>query len=1025
MFREQRTLYEQRIDAFIFRLEELFYIEKIPLEASFCIFDPMAPFAKRLHGEYRPIKEGMVWGENWQRAWFRLRGRTPENWRGKKVVAKVNLGGEGCLFSADGVPALGISFHSLWMDNFVRERIDITECAEGGEPVELWIAASASQLFGLQLQRDPNIDSPKRYGDYKAQVREMSLAVFRQDVWQLYIDVFVLNNLMKSMPEKSVRRARLLNTLNRAVDVFQKDADSVHKVRDILRPELQKKNSPTTLATLAVGHAHLDTAWLWPTSEAIEKCARTFSSQLDLMKKYPDYVFGASQAQHYAFMKEYYPSLFQKIKEKVADGQWELQGGMWVEADCNLIDGESIVRQILYGKKFFRDEFGVDVRNLWIPDVFGYSAAMPQILKKCGLEALVTQKLSWNQFNTFPHNTFIWQGIDGSRVVAHFPPENTYNSLLSPSGLRHASDNFCEKDRLDEFLTLFGIGDGGGGPTEEILETGLRQKDLEGAPRVTFGKAQDFLDRLQKHMDDLPVWDGELYLEMHRGTLTTQAFNKKMNRMMEYRLRQLEMLYSILPFSKYPAAAIERMWKKLLLNQFHDILPGSGIHKVYEDSRKDYLELQNKAADLLEKAGKLLLKKDERRLCFVNTSSYTYTRPLLLPEGWAACDILDKKGGLLPSQQEEESVFLLLPIPPFSSVTVQKGKSKRAAANPGGGLVLENDLVRYEMNPDGTIRRAFDKEFEREILLYGGVGNALHLYEDRPANWDAWDIDIFYENQRLQQAQLRSMEWRANGPVRQSLRLIFNVGDSEIAQTVSLAVDSKRLDFETTVQWRERHKMLRVGFDVNIHTRTAAFDIQYGWLHRATHRNTSWDMAKFESVAHKFVDLSEVDYGVALLNDCKYGHKVYGTRMEIALLRSPTNPDPEADRGRHDFTYSMLPHGGDLTHSEVFAQAAQLNSPPALFDGYDGDRFRMPFALSNEDIVLETAKKAEREEAMVLRLFEHRGRWAETELVFENKVQVYETDMMEENARPLVLRGNVLPLRLRPFEIKTLKCLRI
>ena len=615
MIDNERKLYEERILVFINRLKSHIYEEKTELVARYCKFDPMVKFENRLDGKYELIQKGETWGQDWQRAWFHITGQVPVEWKGKHVCARLNLGGEGLVFSNDGTPFTAISFHSIWDDRkFSREKVDIIDAAKGGEAVDLWIEASAAQLFGVELKRDEGDQLPIKYGDYKATIIIIDLCVFRDDIWQLYLDCYVLNSLMKSIPVNSVRRARILRTLNQAIDIFNSGSPAVDKARKILKNELKKPATASQLKTQAVGHAHIDTAWLWPVHETIRKCARTFAAQIDLLDKYPDYVFGASQPQHYMFVKEHYPHLYAKIKEKVAEGRWELQGGMWVEADCNLISGESMVRQILHGKNFFKDEFGIDVTNLWLPDVFGYSAALPQILRKSGIDYFVSQKISWNQFNRFPHHTFIWQGIDGSTVLTHFPPEDNYNSELAPSQLIRAEENFDEKAYLDEFLTLFGVGDGGGGATDEFIEAGIRQQNLEGSPQVHFGHAQDMLQRLQEKKDLLPKWVGELYLELHRGTLTNHAYNKKMNRLLENTMRELEMLYSLLPFDEYPSSEFETMWKKILINQFHDIIPGSSIPPVYEQSTKEYHELLAQAEDLKSQAGVRLLENDKNKV---------------------------------------------------------------------------------------------------------------------------------------------------------------------------------------------------------------------------------------------------------------------------------------------------------------------------------------------------------------------------------------------------------------------------
>ncbi len=1021
MIERERLLYEQRCEQFVERLKNYFYSDETPLQAEYCLFEPPVAFARRLDKPYVPIQVGETWGSNWQVAWFHVHGVVPEKWKGLPIVARLNLGGEGCIFDHTGTPVRAISVHSIWLPGFKRDRVPIVDRAKGEEKIDLWIEVSAAQLFGLALVADPALNDPRRFGHLDAKVEDLTLAVFRPEVWQLYLDAFVLNNLMKALPEKSVRRARILYALNRAIDVFQGDEATVRRSRELLKPELDKKSNASALRAWAVGHSHLDTAWLWPVSETIRKCARTFSTQLALLEQYPGYVFGASQAQQYAFTKEHYPSLFAKIKEQVARGRWEVQGAMWVEPDCNLISGESMVRQLLYGKKFFEEEFGITPRNLWLPDVFGYSAALPQILKKSGVDCMVTQKLSWNQFNRLPHHTFLWRGIDGSEIIVHFPPEDNYNSELKPAGLIHAQQNFEERDRLDEFLVLFGIGDGGGGPTEEIIETGIRLRDLEGCPRVEFGCAQTMLDRLNDQRGVLKRWVGELYFELHRGTLTTHGLVKKMNRLLERKMRELEALYCLLPRTQYPAKEFEAMWKKILLNQFHDILPGSSIAKVYETTHAEYRVLEEQAQTLFRHAGEKLLERQDGSVTLINTLSYSYQRPIKLPATWAGFELVDEKGENVVAQETLSGLVVLANIPPLGAKTIRVGEKKFVAGTNASSepLVLENELIHYEFATDGTIKRVFDKECRREVV---STGNVLRLYEDRPVNWDAWDIDIYYENQLLEQAHLIASQRQSSGPLIHELKLEFEIGASHLIQNVMLAENSKRLDFKTQVDWQERHKMLRVAFVTNVVSSEAAFEIQYGYVKRPTHRNTSWDLAKFESVAHRFVDLSERDYGVALLNDCKYGHKVLDGTIELNLLRAPTSPDPEADRGTHEFTYCLLPHNYDLPGSCVFSEAAQLNQPVAMYPDRACGALAFPVALDSDRIELEVIKKAESDDGLILRLYEPCGRRSSCTLTFADpNVKVQETDLMEKPVADLKVRDGKVQLEFGPFEIKTLK----
>jgi len=1024
MIDQERTLYQQRIEIFIRRLESLLYEDEIKLEASYCKFEPMVSFEKRKSGKYKSINVGQNWGKNWERAWFNVEGRVPEKWKRQHVCARINLGSEGLVYDKNGSPFLGLSFHSIWENtDFSRDRIEISTNAQGGETIDFWIEATAAQLFGLLLESDNGDQAPKHYGNYKATIKDLALGIFRKDIWDLYLDCYVLNDLMKKLNEKSVRRARILKALNDVIDRFNAGKEQVKISREILEPLLSFPASASELTTQAVGHAHIDTAWLWPIDETIRKCGRTFASQLRLIEKYPDYVFGASQAQHYLFVKEHYPRLYEQIKQKVAEGRWEVQGGMWIEADCNLSGGESLVRQLLHGKQFFKDEFNIEVRNLWLPDVFGYSPVLPQILKKSNIDFFLTQKLSWNQFNRFPYHTFIWKGIDGSEVLTHFPPEDNYNSNLSPSALIHAQENFDEKDKLDEFLTLFGIGDGGGGATEEMIESGLREKNLESCPRVQFGSAQDMFDRLSKHVEQLPRWVGELYFELHRGTLTTHAYNKKMNRFMELRLREIEILYSCLPMTEYPQQKLNQMWQKVLLFQFHDIIPGSSITRVYEDCRIEYEYLKNQYFELLKSVGSKMLEESPDRLTIINTLSSVYNRPISLPDSWNGYEVLDDSGTPVNVQNEKGRTIILTELDPMCIKTLQKGnRLKKVEKISHNKMILENDYVLYEFDKRGVLVRAYDKELDRSIVLEGQKGNLLALYEDRPVNWDAWDIDIFYENQIIEHADLKNQEWICNGPVRQGIGQQYFIGQSKVKQNIYLAANSKCLDFETEVDWRETHKMLRVSFEVEVYSSEAVFDSQYGNIKRNTHRNTSWDKAKFEVTGHRFADLSDESYGVALLNDCKYGYKILDNTIDLNLLRAPTMPDPKADRGKHQFTYSIFPHNNNFINSSVISGAAQLNQPPVVFLGLPKNEMAIPFKLDSPQVVLEVIKKAERETAWIIRMFEPRGLSPKVNLLFSKEFKsVFEADLMEYNLQKLSVRDGKVELKFTPFEIKTIK----
>jgi alpha-mannosidase len=847
----------------------------------------------------------------------------------------------------------------------------------------------------------------------------MELCTIDEEVWQLMLDIQIALSLLKTYKEENYRYRQILMLINDAADIFKGSRTNASAARAFLKEKFfSAKANSSALNVTAVGHAHIDTGWLWPVRETVRKCGRTFANQLALIEKYPGYVFGASQPQHYQFTKDHYPELYEKIKDAVADGTWEPQGGMWVEADCNLISGESMIRQFLYGKNYFMDEFGFDVKNLWIPDVFGYSAALPQIIKGSGCDYFITQKISWNIFNNFPHHTFMWRGIDGSKVLTHFPPENTYNARMTPEELVPGQDRFAEADTVDEFISLFGIGDGGGGPREDHIERALRLQDLEGSPKVNMGRADDFLERISRFQDQLDVWDGELYLEKHQGTLTTQAKTKKANRKLEYLLKHVEFIYSCLPLSEYPSQEMDRMWKTLLINQFHDIIPGSSITRVYKEAQEQYDEIFSTCRELLDKAASKLFGRSEDSIVLFNPLSCDFNGPVELPENWnsATCN----ETALL-CQSENGKVIAEVSIPAYSFITLNKLNAQPSTTDAGQELVLENEFVRYEFDSDGRLVRGYDKEADHELISPANPANVFSVYHDDPVEYDAWDIDLSYQNQHVEDARGVNAAKTVDGKLRQILEFELKISNSTIKQKVVLG-RGKRLDFETTIEWDEAHRMLRTAFPVEVHASEATFDIQYGYLKRFAGRNTSWDMARYEVPAHRYVDISDSQYGVALLNDCKYGHKVFDRTLDLTILRSPKYPDFEADMGTHTLTYSLLPHVEDLLDSNVMNNAAILNQPPLIFKGVKNISGAMPCTLDADDISLETVKKAEKEDCLVIRLVETKGRRSKGTLRFAAGFsKAVRTNLIEWTDEGSADISGSLNVELKPFEIRTYK----
>ncbi|MDD5261834.1 MAG: alpha-mannosidase [Methylacidiphilales bacterium] len=1051
------NLTEGRIAQTLGRIQGLIHSKPAPISiAAYHVHGEPIPATEALAKKYTPFAVGQPWGAMWNTTWFRFSGTIPRQWKGREVAAQIKLGfkgGEGFtvegLVWQNGVPTRAI--------NVNRTDVPLTNPARGAEAFEFYIEAAANPRAAMHLVAD--LCGPDPHGQPLFVLEQAEIVFVNREAFDFYYDFKVACETMSALsvanpsPDEwrsagipglatDPRRGQLMYALNTAVNLFdESDPATIAPARKALREVLNKHNGDTTHQISAIGHAHIDTAWLWPLRETIRKCARTFSTALAYMEEYPDYVFGCSQPQQYAWMKEYYPAIFEGVKKAVKRGQWEPTGSMWIEADCNLSSGESLVRQILHGKNFFLDEFGYETRDVWIPDVFGYAAALPQIMHKAGVDSFVTQKISWNQFNKFPHHTFWWEGIDGTRIFTHFPPADNYNCNFSPKQLIYNVQNFKENDRATRSLYLYGHGDGGGGPTKEMLEIAKRVGDLEGLPKVKLERVAEFMPKAKKDAKDLPVWIGELYFELHRATYTTQARNKRGNRKSEFLLRDAEFfdtvlgaahikrsalkphtgeraVYDVIAKDKHtPAAYLDRAWKLVLLNQFHDIIPGSSINWVYQDSARDYATIRALGSAVIDAAqGSLAAAINtsafKRPVVIFNTTSHALNSVVSLPDG--------------------SPVFASVPA---CGYTVIEGHQKHPVSTPavpvkasqqGKTIILDNGLLRVVFNSsDGLIRSILDHRANREVLS-GQRGNVFQLHRDHPNFWDAWDVDLFYRETCEDITALESITLEEETDLRACVRVVRKFGESSITQKITLCAGSPRIDFHTEIDWHENHKFLKVAFPVNVRSPRATYEIQFGHTERPTHYNTSWDMARFEVCAQKWADLSEGDYGVALLNDCKYGHDIFGNVMRLSLLRAPTAPDPVADRGHHEFTYSLLPHPGDFRAGKVVQEAYALNIPLRVVP-VDPHTGTLPdtqsfFQVDREGVVIEAVKKAEKENAIIVRLYEAYGtRGAvnlKTSLPF---TEAFASDLMERTLRKVAFKNGKVTLQLEPFEIVTLK----
>lgn len=999
---------------------------------------------------YAPIEPGFAWGPVWSDAWFRFTGTIPPEWDGKAVVARLDCGAEAIVWEND-IPLQGIDSN--------HGELLLSQTATGGANLSLTVQATAMNP-NVSVHGAPKTPSPTPFT-----FRHATLALYDADLFGLYYDLKVALGVLKEQPTDTPRYGQLLYRLNTVVSLCDPtDPASVTAARKRIASHYEKPASASAHRITAVGHSHIDAAWLWPLERTQFKCLHTFSTVLRLMEQYPEFRFVCSQPALYEWVKRLSPGLYARIKAKIKTGQWEVTGSMWVEPDCNLSSGESLVRQILHGKNFFLDEFGIETHDLWLPDVFGYAASLPQILKRARIDYFMTQKMSWNQVNKFPHHTFIWQGIDGTRLFTHFLPSDTPNGDMSPKELMHSSRNFRDHDRSAHSLYLFGHGDGGGGPTAEMIENARRLANVEGMPSVKIEPAREFFRQAEAQAFDLAVWVGELYLELHRGTYTTQAQTKRSNRKAEFALRDAEFLSVVSPagLNAYPLETLDRLWKTVLLNQFHDIIPGSSIAEVYRDSAADYAAVSESTSALIAAATETLAaaintRGVKRPVMVISNLSHFANEAVSIPlrAGENPVTAIGPDGDAVAVQTitdaagNRSALFIAKNAPlhgyavwDLNATTVPVDEDEDAVT--ASTTHLENESLRVEFDAaTGLITRLYDRDNDREILhdTYTvhangkrdlnrlNCANQLILHQDKPLFWDAWDVDIYTFERGEVITQLTSAKVIENGPVRGAIRFERAFGKSRITQTVRLTANSMRLDFVTEVDWQETDTMLKAAFPVAINSTRATYEIQYGHVERSTHTNTSWDQAQFEVCAQKWADLSEGNYGVALLNDCKYGHETYTHTMRLTLLRSPQAPDPNADKGMHMFTYSLLPHNGDFREGEVVENAYALNSPPvaqALPANRPGPLplERSFFEVDNAAVFIEAIKRAEKENAVIVRLYEtHNTRGSVTLTTTLPVKSAWYCDLMEKSLAEIPISGGEMLLPIQPFEIVTIKLL--
>ncbi|MEV0997884.1 glycoside hydrolase family 38 C-terminal domain-containing protein [Nonomuraea sp. NPDC050202] len=993
---DDRNLVEARLKRVLNeRIRPAIHPESVPLEvAVWHAPDEPVPVAEGLAAEAEPIAVGQAWGKPWGTSWFTVTGTVPREWSGRIVEAILDLGFdadkpgfqcEGLVYRPDGTPVKGLNPRNQW--------VRIASSAEGGEEVRLHVeAASNPIILGHDAFRPTAMgDRETAGGDPLYLLTRMDLAVFDKTVWELVMDLEVLGELMLELPVDSARRWELLRAVERALDAvdLQDVGGTAAAARAELAGVLASPAAPSAHRISAVGHAHIDSAWLWPLRETVRKVARTTSNMTALLEDEPDFVFAMSQAQQWAWVKEHRPEVWAKVTKAVAAGRFVPAGGMWVESDTNMPGSEAMARQFVHGKRFFIDEFGVDNEEVWLPDTFGFAAGLPQIIKAAGSKRLLTQKISWSQTNTFPHHTFLWEGIDGTRIFTHFPPVDTYNCSMQGRELAHAARNFKDKGVARHSLAPTGWGDGGGGTTREMVAKAARVRDLEGSPVVTWETPSEFFAKAEAEYPQPPVWVGELYLELHRATLTSQAKTKQGNRRSESLLREAELwaaTAAVRADAPYPYERLDRIWKTVLLHQFHDILPGSSIAWVHREARRTYELVARELNEIIDGAQRALAGEGQEELIFNGAPHARHGVPA---------------GGAAPAGH---------------------APGTRARPTAEGGFVLEDELLRVEIDGRGLVVSARDLRGGREAIAPGRAANLLQLHQDFPNKWDAWDVDEFYRHTVTDLTEAEDVRLDGDGVV---VRRSF--GASAVTQRLTLA--GGRLEIDTEVDWHETEKFLKLAFPLDVRADRYASESQYGHSFRATHTNTSWEAAKFEACNHRFLHVEEPGWGVAVVNDSTYGHDVtrevdeHGTTttLRVSLLRAPRFPDPETDQGTHRFRHALVPGAGigDAVREGYF-----INLPERRVAGAGPVE---PLVTVDDDAVVVTAVKLADDESgdVVVRFHESRGGRAKATLRAGFPVaEVVATDLLERPTGEPQRQGGEIPVTLRPFELVTLRLKR-
>lgn len=997
-----------------------------------------------LKGPFQPVSPGFTWGHEWEYCWFKGSIALPEEAKGQRIVMDLKPQGESALF-VNG-KSFG-TYRASWVNephHFMEDNV-LSFCAQGGEHYDILMETYAGH-FMPEAPTGGCTTGPVLPGAFEDTAEEgkrrvlgkCTYGIWNEDAYQLYMDVATLSALLTTLDETSLRAAKIAKALQEFTLIadFEQPREgriaSYKAAREALRPVMEAKNGSSAPVFYAVGNAHLDLAWLWPMAETYRKTERTFAAQLRLIEEYPEYKFIQSQPASYEMCKKYYPELFARIKEAVKGGQWIADGAMWVEPDTNMASGEALIRQLIHGKRYYKEEFDVDSKVLWLPDTFGYTAALPQILKGCGVDYLVTQKIFWsyNEGDQFPYHYFTWEGMDGSQVVSFLPTSYTYRT--DPIEANNIWKNRTQVQDLDAFLMPYGYGDGGGGPARDYIEYAKRQEDLEGSVKVKMAGPMEFFHDMEEQGGPVNTYVGELYFSAHRGTYTSQAAVKKNNRRNELAMREEE-FWSSLGLGRgleYDLAKADALWKELLLHQFHDILPGSSIGRVYVEANKAHEAIHAGAQELLDQAiDALTERKEENAVTVWNSLSFDRKALVELPEAFGA-GARTLEGQAVPVQKTEEGVKAIVDIPSCGAVSLvpaeagASGDGAKAAVSvkeEGDGYVLENSQVRATVDGRGEVVSFVLKESGREYAAQ--PMNRFRLYKDVPRLFDAWDIDSNYILQEVKAATEVSVEKVGEG-LEGVVKVSGRISESSFTQYIRLAADSRRLAFETEVDWKELHRLLKVSFPVDVYAENGINEMQFGYVERPAHRSRLYDKDRFEVCNHRYSALCDGSHGAAVLNDCKYGISMNGNALELTLLRAAACPEMRADNGQHSFTYAFTAWEGTFADSDVVRQGYELNVKPVVSKGAV-DRFSA-VTVDKANVILDTMKPAEDGSGdIVLRLYEAKKAAAKAEVSLQfGAAKAYLCDMLENIIEEVPVTDGKIVLPFRAFEIKTVRVKR-